>query len=142
MYALHDSFGSKVTDRRFRWTTEYSGQPIGHDPVDFLRHAPVEGTQSGFDMNERNTQLGGNQRAGQRTVRIAVHHQPIGQRPLHQQGFEAHHRLAGLHGVGAGPRSEVRIGIGQAQLLEKNGAHFRIVMLPGMHQRFPECQHP
>ena len=51
---------------------------IGHNSVSFFRHAPIERAESGFDMGDGDTELGGSKGSGECGVRIAVYQHAIG----------------------------------------------------------------
>eukprot|EP01036_Dinobryon_divergens_P008662 gene8662-11588_t len=65
MHTGSDSFRCQVGDGRLRRRQQQCRDMVGHDPVDFLGHASVEGAQARFDMRHRYMQLCSGQRAGE-----------------------------------------------------------------------------
>ena len=69
---VRDPLGAQVLDRGRRRREEPARQVVGDDPVDLLGHPPIEAAQAGLDVRDGQPELGGDQRAGQRRVRVAV----------------------------------------------------------------------
>ena len=51
---------------------------VGDDPVDLLRHAPVEGAKAGLDVGDRDVELGRSERPRERRVRVAIDEDRVG----------------------------------------------------------------
>ena len=51
------AFGAQVLARIGRRRQQHVGQPIGHDPVDLLRHRAIVAAQAGLDVRHRDQQL-------------------------------------------------------------------------------------
>ena len=54
------------------------GDRVGHEPVDLLRHRPVEAAEAGLDVRHRDPQLHRRQRAGDGRVDVAEHDRRVG----------------------------------------------------------------
>ena len=76
------------------------GYMVGEDPVDLLRHAPIEGAQAGFDMRDRNVQLRRRQSPCQSGVGIAVDQHQLGTH-FEQRALDRFQHPAGLGAVEA-----------------------------------------
>ena len=86
-------------------------------------------------MHHGNLHFHGCQGTGQRGVRIAIY-QKRRRFFLHEQVFDAFHHARGLCTVVATAYTEVVVGCGNAQFLEKYFRHVGIVVLPRMHNNF------
>jgi len=71
---------------------------ISDDPVDLFRHAPVERTQSGLYMDQRNVQLAGSQCHGHGRVHVAHNQDPI-RVGLLQDRLDTGHDFGRLNGM-------------------------------------------
>ena len=81
---------------------------VADEPVDLLRHRPVERAEPGFDVGARDVQLGRREAASERAVHVAVqHHQARAIRG--ELLLETHHRRRGLLGMRPRPDPEVHI---------------------------------
>ena len=130
---LGDALPGQVGERRFGRAQEQRRQVVGHDPVDLFGHPPVVAAQACFDVRDRDVQLGADQRAGQRGVRVAVDEQPV-RLLLDRDGLDARQHRPGLHPVPA--RADLQVGVrrGDVELAEEQVRHRFVVVLAGVEQ--------
>ena len=50
---------------------------VGENPIDFLRHPAIEGTEAGFDVNHWNVQFGGGKRTGECGISVTIYKHSI-----------------------------------------------------------------
>ena len=104
---------------------------VGDEPVDLLRHLPVEAAEAGFDVREGDVELRRRQRGGEGGVRVAVRHDDIGA-AAREDLFEAGQHLAGLAPVAPWPHAEIERGGGNRELVEEDVGHVSVVVLAGV----------
>lgn len=99
-------------------------QRIGHQPVDFLRHRPIEAAQSRLDVRHRDPQFGGGQGGGQRGIHVADNNQPIerlaARRPLLEELLATLQNAGGLFPVSTGSHRQEHIRLAHSQLFEED----------------------
>ena len=130
-HVLALAFAQQVIHARRLGTEEPVGDAVGDEAVDLLGHAHVAATQAGFHVGHRNVELLGVDGAGQGGVHIAHHQHTVGAGLLADL-LEGHHDLGGLGGMAAATGLQVVIGLGNAQLVKEDVAHFPVVVLAGM----------
>jgi hypothetical protein len=84
------AFREQVVARLRRVDEQELRDLVGDDPVDLLRHCPVERAQSRLDVPDRELQLGGRQRRSKRRVHVAGDEHDV------RLGLDQH-RLEPLH---------------------------------------------
>ena len=80
----------QVVHRHVGGAEKEAGNPVGQDPVEFLRHRHVEGTQPRFHMDDRDEDFGGGQGPCQGGIGVPVNHQVV-RLLLEQDVFDPHH---------------------------------------------------
>jgi hypothetical protein len=106
---------------------------VGDDPVDLLRHGPIEAAKTGFDVRDRNSQLDRDKRHSERRVDVAGNDDEV--RPLlGEHVLHALHRSRGLLRVTARADSELVIGLRQPEFVHQDTRHHPVVVLAGVHQ--------
>ncbi|MPM73928.1 hypothetical protein SDC9_120913 [bioreactor metagenome] len=93
-------------------------QPVGDEPVDFLGHVDVTGTQARLDVGELYVFFFGDDGAGAGGVDVADHDDPVRLFRLDHL-FEFDHGSADLFGMTARPDVEVDVRLGDAEIDEK-----------------------
>jgi hypothetical protein len=106
---------------------------IRHDAVQFLRHAPVEAAQPGFDVGDRDAELGRGEGSGQGRVGVAKDDDSIRPGSL-EQGLKRDEHPAGLVAVAAATDSEGVVRPRQAKLTEEVARHCVVVVLARVHK--------
>ena len=76
--ALPEPLLLEIGDRGRRGRQQQVRHVVGDEPVDLLRHLPVEAAEAGFDVREGDVELRRRQRGGEGGVRVAVRHDDIG----------------------------------------------------------------
>ena len=109
------------------------GQMIRHDPVQFLRHRPVKAAQSRLDVGDDDPQLRGSESGRHRGVDIAEDDHDVGAL-VTEHRFQSDQDLPRLFAMRARSDLEVQIRSRHAELFEKQGGHFTIIVLAGMDQ--------
>ena len=104
-----DAFGEEVVPGLIRRRETQVRQMIGEDAVVLLRHEPIEASQTGLDMRQRNFQGVGRQRASQGRIGIALYHDQR-RTPLRELLLEAEHKLANLLRSASPPRPNMTSG--------------------------------
>ncbi len=112
---------------------EQVGDLIDQDPVDLLRHRPVEAPQPGLDVGERDAQVGAGESGGKGRVDVAgddheVRRLRLEDRPDPLEDGGEHRR------VRSGPDAEHVIGLRHPELLEEDARHHPVVVLTGVDQ--------
>jgi hypothetical protein len=79
-------------------TLKGTSELVGDDAVDLLGHRAVKRAQTRLQMGDRDAELDGHERRGERRVDIAGHDHEIGMLLL-QHGLDALHHASGLNGV-------------------------------------------
>ena len=132
------AFAAQVFDGGRLGGEEPVRDAVGDETVDFLGHRHVAAAQAGFDVGNRDVELLGDDRAGQRGVDVADHED--GGRTLgHAQLFEADHDLRGLLGVAAAAGGHEHVRLGNAEFFEKDVVHFAVVVLTGVDDLEGQC---
>ena len=108
------AFGEEVVPGLIRRRETQVRQMIGEDAVVLLRHEPIEASQTGLDMRQRNLQGVGSQRASQGRVGIALYHDQR-RAPLRELLLEAEHKLANLLRSASPPKTQHDIRLRQAE---------------------------
>src|SRR5208283_4028541 len=116
-------------------------QLIGNDPVDFLWHSPIKGTQASLDMRENwpsfsrvYGKLGGCKSTCQGGVHVTYDHYDVRHFPLEHipKSFEC---LGGLIALRIRSYSQMKIWIRQSQIGEKSIGHELVIVFTGMHEQ-------
>jgi hypothetical protein len=128
---LGNSFGPQIASCVLTGREEIIRDLVGHEPIDLLRHGPVEASQAGFDMGYKDGQFGGDEGAGCGRVDVADDDDQIGLL-FEAHSFEFDHDFPGLLGMASGPDTEVDIRRRNPQVAEKGAGHIIIVMLAGV----------
>ena len=131
-----DAFAQQILVAIGRWRKQQIGKLVGQQAIDFFGHGAIARAQSGLDVTDGNSELGTDQRRGDRRVHVAIDEDEIGL-ALEQDGLECQHDGGGLLGVGAGTDFQVVVGLRHFQLLEKYVRHGGVVVLPGVDQSLP-----
>ena len=118
----------QVVARLRRVDEEELRELVGDDPVDLLRHRPVERAQAGFDVPDRDEELRSGQGGGHRRVHVAGDEDDVGL-GLQQDRLEALHDRSGLLRVRARPDAERVVRLPHAELLEEDLGHLSVVVL-------------
>ncbi len=132
-FFIVDPFTSQMLTGQFFRGEQIVGHAVSHEAVDLFGHAAVEAAQSGFDMGNWDSKLGGGKRRGKRRIDIADNDHHIGLLLLHDR-LDAHQHLAGLLRVTAGTDTQVDMGLGHAEVDKKELAHLFVIVLAGMYQ--------
>ena len=110
-------------------------------PVDFLRHSPIETTQPGFDVGDRELELGRRQRGGDGGIGIAENDHP--RRALgHQDLLNLVQHGTRLAPMGSGADLEIAIRPGDIEFTKEDLGHLVIIMLTGMNDVFLNAGRP
>ena len=112
---------------------EQLGDAVDRDPVPLLRHREVAAPQPGLDVRDRD--LAGRLRARERRVRVAVDEHPVRALGLDDAADRRLHRRR----VGR-PQVEPVRGLGQAELVEEDGGHLRVPVLPRVQDDLVEAR--
>lgn len=72
VHAVRDRLRLEIANGGLGRAEEERREAVGDDPVQLLRHLPVERTQPRFHVRDGDSQLRRRERAGERRVRIAV----------------------------------------------------------------------
>lgn len=138
---LREPLGGEVGHRLLcRSEAEVRGM-VRQYAVVLLGHPPVERPEAGFEVSQRQMNLDGCDGCGERRVRVAVDEDPIGSM-FREGGLEGAEHRTGLRSVAAGPDSEMHVRRGDAEILEEDIAHDRVVVLARvdddvLHAAFP-----
>jgi hypothetical protein len=116
------------------------GELVGDDAVDLLGHRAVEGAQARLQVGDRDGELDGDERRGERRVDVAGDDHEI-RALLDQDGLDAFHHARGLDGVAGGAHAEHVVGRRHPELLREDVAHQPVVVLPGVDQRVATLRH-
>lgn len=106
---------------------------VGDDAVDLLRHGHVATSQARLDVGDGDAELLGHDRAGERGVHVAHHHDEVGP-VLHAHPLEGHHDARSLLRVRAAANAQVVVRLRDAELLKEDLAHAVVVVLAGVDE--------
>ena len=112
-------FPPQVLERRGFGREEIVRQMIGQHAVDLFGHAPVEASEAGLDVCDREAHLRSHQRARQGRVDVAHDDDEIG-RPILQHLFEPHHDRRCLLGMAARADGERGVRRSDLELVEED----------------------
>ena len=105
---------------------------IGEDPVDLLRHPPVEGAQPRLHMGDGDVQLGRRQRPCEGGVRVAIDQHRIGPFGLKDRLQRLKHP-AGHGAVPAAVDAQIVCRLRELELAKELLGHLRVEMLPSVN---------
>ncbi len=91
---------------------------------------------TGFDVGDRNQQLGANHSGSDCGVYVAINDHPIGP-DFQNDGLESSDDLTGLLRVRTRPDLQVNVRSRHRELLKEDIGHVEVVMLAGVNQRLP-----
>ena len=129
--ALAEPLLFQIGERGRRRRQQEVRRVVGDDPVDLLRHPPVEAPEAGLDVSDRDVELRRRQRGGEGGVGVTVRHHDVG--AARQEGLlDFGEHLAGLAPVAPRPHPEVEGGGRDPKLVEEDVGHGRIVVLTGV----------
>src|SRR5690606_10509819 len=106
---------------------EYVGNGVCDESVDFLGHSPVTTSQTGFEVDDRDPQLGANHGARGGGIDVANYDDPV-RSLLHADLFISDHNAAGLFSMGAAAHAEVKLGWREGEIPEEGIRHVEVVM--------------
>ena len=104
---------------------------IRHDPVDLLRHRPVEAPETGLNVGHRHAELDRRECAGERAVHVAEDDRGGGA-ALDDPVLVPLQDSRGLCAVRPRSHFEVHVGCGDAQLAEEHVGQGLVVVLAGV----------
>src|SRR5205823_5748011 len=108
---------------------------IGNNSIDFLRHAPVETAQSGFNMDYGEMQLGGRKRPSQRGISVTIDKETV--RPFSNKNvFYAFEHTCRLACVTSRSNVEVHIRCRHFQTFKEYSRHLIVIVLACVQQNF------
>ena len=119
---------ARFADSDVGGTEEQAREPVADDAVDLLGHAHVERAQTGLDVRERQAQLGGDERAGKRRVRVAVDEHGV-RADVERGALDADEHRRGLLGVRRRADAELHVRVAQPELLSEHARERVIVVL-------------
>ena len=128
---IAEAFPHEIPVAGFRGREENGGELVADDAVHLLRHGHVEGTEAGFHMEDRDMDLGSGHRAGQGGIGVAVQEDTVEAVRL-QHLFDALDHAGRLDPMAPGADAQVVIRLRNAQFVEEDLGHVRIVMLSRM----------
>ena len=132
---IAEAFPHEVAVAGFRGREEDGGELVADDAVHLLRHGHVERAEAGFHMEDRDMDLGSSHRTGQGGIGIPVQENTV--KPFRQQHlFDSLDHAGRLDPMAPGADAQVVIRLRNAQFVEEDLGHVRIVMLPGMEDPF------
>ena len=135
------AFGEQVVARLGRVDEQELGELVGDDAVDLLGHRPVERAQARLDVSDRDEQLRGGERGGQRRVHVPGHEHDVRLR-LEQHRLEPLHDRGGLLRVRSRADPERVVGVADAELLEEDLGHLAVVVLARVDEHVLELIAP
>ena len=121
-----------LVGRGFRGEEEI-GHRIGEEPVDLLRHGPIEAAEPRLHVSEPDPQLCRGESSGQRGVDVPHHKDEIGPRGSEHR-LEAQHDLSDLGGGARSLDVEVYIRIWKLEVGEEGVRHGPVVVLARVDQ--------
>ena len=138
-----DAFAQEIAIPVVGGREEKVGQLIRHQAIDFLGHRAIARSKAGFDVGDRNEELGAHERRGSGRVDVAVDHHQIGP-ALEDDRLEADHDFGGLRGMRAAADGKVEVRFRNSELLKEDVRHEGVVVLTGVDERLtdavlPEC---
>ena len=107
------------------------GEAVGEDAVDLLGHRPVARPQACLEMGDRDVQLRGGERAGERRVDVTGDDHDGGV-DVEQDPLEGDQHLAGLLAVASRADAERVVGCREPEVLEDLLRHLAVVVLAGV----------
>jgi hypothetical protein len=118
---------------------QHVGEDVGDEPVQLLGHRPVAAPQARLEMDDGDSELASDHRAGRGRVDVADDDDPVG--PVGERHLLiGDHHPAGLLGMAARADSEMVVGLRQLQVGEEGVRHVHVVMLAGMDQHRLEAR--
>ena len=128
---LGQALGPEVGGRDVVGGEQQRRDVIDDDAVQLLGHVAIEGARAGFEVHDRDAELGRAQRPGQGGVGVALHQHRIGT-PLGDHRLEPGQHPRRLLAVrGRADRQRV-VGAAQPQLVEELRVHLVRVVLSGV----------
>jgi hypothetical protein len=134
VHTIGQSLGGEVPDRGLRGHEGPTSQVVGHDAVHLLGHAPVERAQARLDMGDGSPKSSGDQRGGQRGIRVAEDEHGVGT-DLRQRPLEADHDPPGLLGRGPTATVQGQIRSHQTEIAEEHARHRIVPVLSRVDER-------
>jgi hypothetical protein len=132
-HRLVDPLLSEVLDAALGRREEEIRDVIGEHAVDLLGHRPVVASEAGLDVGEASVGLRGHDRARERRVRVAVHHDDVGRFAFDDLAEPTHHR-SGLSALRIRAHPEVVLRGRDVQFLEEHVGHGPAVVLAGVDE--------
>jgi hypothetical protein len=137
VHAARDALAGKVGDGRGGGTEQPFADTIRENAVRLFRHRS-ERTQAGFDMCNRQIQLGGGHRAGERRIGVAIEQhgrRPLGEHHLLERDDHASGHRAMTTAVDPEPICWRR----QVKFAEEQARHVVVEVLSGMDHHFSDA---
>src|SRR5690348_13247376 len=106
---------------------------VGDDSVVLLRHRAVVAPEPRLQVCDRDLHLHGGERSGQRRVDVAGNHDECGLL-LEEDALDADECAGRLLGMRSRTDAEEDVGLRQAELLEEDVGHLRVVVLARMDE--------
>ena len=132
-FALATQYFIRIARRR----EQQIGQPISHEPVDFLGHRSVIATKSCFDMCQRQAEFRGDETRCRGRIHVAVNDDPIWHL-LREHGLDSLHDPSGLHGVRRRAYGQIDIRCTDTEIAKERRRETFVVVLPGVHHELIE----
>jgi hypothetical protein len=133
VHALGDVLAGQVRHGRRGRAEEQVARVVCQHAVELLGHGAVEGAHSGLDVRDRDAQLCGRERTGERGVGVAVDQDQLG-RELLEQRRECREHAGGLLGVRAAMDVQLAVRGRDAELVEEDPAELVVVVLTCVDQ--------
>lgn len=133
MDAMPDAFPRQVLHGRLRRGEQERGEMIGHDPVPLLRHRAVVGTQTCFDVGDRDVVMRCRQSARCGRVRVPVDEDDVGEL-LREHLVKRDHHAPDHRSGRPTVDPEVLVGVAQSERGELRRGQRDIMMLARMDQ--------
>ena len=134
--ALGHPLPKQVLVRVRRRGEQKLGDLVGQNAVNLFRHRAVERPQARFHMGHWYQQFSTNHGRRHSRVHITInHHEVCGSSD--EDRLERGHNGSRLRRVAARAHFQIDLGPGDAQLVEENGRHVGVEMLPGVYQYLP-----
>ena len=128
-----NAFGEQILVSIGRRRPENVGDDVRDEAVDLLGHRSVAASKAGFEMNDRDAELGADHRSGDGRVDVSDNDQPVG--PVLQRHFLiGDHYPGGLFGMAAGAHPQLMYRRLQLEVPQYVVGHIGVVMLTGMDQ--------
>ena len=132
--ACREALVRQVAHRFGRGRKQEVGKMVGCEAVRLLGHPPVEAPEAGLDVCDRQVELDGRQRRGERRVGVAVGQHHV--RPkLEHRRFERFQHAGRLPAVASRADAEVEVRLRNSKLGKEDVRHRRVVVLAGMHDQ-------